>query len=109
MSSILSAISGHFSRSLMMGAALPAALFIILCLIFVVPLLPADWLLLSRLEVLDTEWRIVAISLLVLVLSGALYNLNVTLTRFFEGYPWKDSWLGRQRVRTYQARFDAAK
>jgi uncharacterized repeat protein (TIGR01451 family) len=93
----------------MMGAALPAALFIILCLIFVVPLLPADWLLLSRLEVLDTEWRIVAISLLVLVLSGALYNLNVTLTRFFEGYPWKDSWLGRQRVRTYQARFDAAK
>lgn len=108
MSSILSAISGHFSKSLILGTVLPVAVFVILSLIFVAPLLPVDWLFLKPLEVLDTQWKVIAISFLVLVLSGVLYNLNVTLTRLFEGYPWKDSLLGKLRTCRYQAEFDAA-
>jgi hypothetical protein len=36
-------------------------------------------------------------------LTGLLYSFNVPIIRLFEGYPWKNSWVGGWGVRRYVA------
>jgi hypothetical protein len=108
MTSILSTISGYFSKSLILGAFLPVVIFVIFSWLFLVPLLPSDWPLFQPLAGLDKEWKIVAVSFITIVLSGLIYNLNIPILRVYEGYPWKNSWVGRWRTRHYIARYDEA-
>jgi uncharacterized repeat protein (TIGR01451 family) len=105
---ILSAISGQFGKSLILGTLLPAAIFVILGLIFVGPLFPIDLPLLESLEAPETQSRLLAVTFLTIVLSCLLTNLNIPIIRLYEGYPWKDSWIGQRCIRHYQAQFDAA-
>lgn len=105
MTSILSSISGYFSKSLMLGAFLPTVIHIVLGLFFVGPLLPEAPDVLKPLETLDTEWKVVAVSFITIVLSGLLYNLNVPVIRIYEGYPWRESRIGRARLGRYQSEF----
>jgi hypothetical protein len=105
MTGILSAISGQFSKSLILGAFLPTIIFVTLSMIFLIPLFPTDWPVLAPLVALDAQWKIIVLTLITVTLSGVLYNLNVPLIRLYEGYPWKDSWLGKWRTRHYEARF----
>jgi uncharacterized repeat protein (TIGR01451 family) len=107
MTDILSTISGQFSKSLILGAFLPAAIFVVLGVIFVVPLFPVDSPLLTSLQVLDTQSKLLTILFLTIVLSCLLHNLNIPIIRLYEGYPWKDSWIGQRCTRRYQAKFDA--
>lgn len=109
MTSILSAISGHFSKSLILGTFLPVVVFVILGLVFVAPLLPPDLAALGRLRAIDNldAGKLVAITLAAVVLSGLLYNLNIPIMRLYEGYPWAGSLLGRRLTRRQQATFDA--
>jgi uncharacterized repeat protein (TIGR01451 family) len=108
MTNILSAISGQFSKSLLLGTFLPVVVFVILGLLFVAPLVPTDWPLLSPLAALDPQWKLIVILFTMIVLSGLLYNLNIPLIRFYEGYPWQAAWIGVWRKAHYQAKFDAA-
>ena len=108
MTSILSGISGQFSKSLLLGAFFPAVVFVILGMIFLVPLFPAEWPLLKPLESLGTEWVVVFLLFLTLVLSGLLYNLNIPIIRLYEGYPWVNSWVGVWFTRSQTTRFEAA-
>lgn len=109
MSGILSSISGYFSKSLILGSFLPVVLFIVLSAIFLVPMLPSDLPFLSSLASIDKEWKVVAVSFIAIVLSGLLYNLNIPILRAYEGYPWRDSWIGRKLTRRHAARFEAAR
>lgn len=109
MNNILSGISGYFSKSLILGTFLPVVMFVILSWLFAVPLLPpTDWPMLKLLEALDTEWKVLAISFLTIVLTGLSYNINIPLIRIYEGYAWKDLWVGRQRTKKYQRLFRVA-
>lgn len=87
-------ISGSFSRVLMLGTLFPVTVFALLFYLIVVPFLPADLALLQILGTLDTAWTTALVSLLLLVVSGILYNLNVPITRLYEGYSWRDSQIG---------------
>ncbi|HEX8209865.1 MAG TPA: hypothetical protein VF584_06725 [Longimicrobium sp.] len=87
-------ISGSFSRVLMLGTLFPVTVFALLFYRIVVPFLPADLALFQILGTLDTAWTTALISLLLLLISGILYNLNIPIIRLYEGYPWQDSWLG---------------
>jgi hypothetical protein len=107
MISILSTISGQFAKSLILGAFFPAVVFVILALILAVPLFPSDGALLKPLETIDTQWRLITIFFTIIVLSGLLYNLNIPIIRFYEGYLWQNSWIGRRRTGHYQAQFRA--
>jgi len=78
-----------------LGTFLPVVLFVTLSLIFVVPLFPSDWPLFKPIIALETEGKVIAISFITIVLTGLLYNLNIPILRFYEGYPWKESWIGR--------------
>lgn len=108
MTSILSSIPGHFGKSLILGALLPTTIFIVLTLIFVVPIYVDGLAFFEPLQVIQPEWQALAVLFLTVVLTGLLHNLNVPIIRLYEGYPWKDSLLGRWRTRRYQKEFDAA-
>src|SRR5215210_7237676 len=73
---------------------MPALLFVILGTAFVVPLFPADWPLLIPLEALGTEWKIIVIGFVAILLTGLLYNLNGTIIRLYRGLSWKDYLFG---------------
>src|SRR4051812_5929065 len=105
MSSILSSISGQFNRSWILGTFFPVALFVIVNWIFVLPSLPIQALTFKPLEGLDQQWQVVALGLLIIVLTGILYNLNVPLTRLYEGYTWMKSIPGKRRLNRYQAKY----
>ena len=108
MTSILSSISGYFSKSLILGTVLPVAIFIVFATLFLAPLLPSDLAVFAFLEGIDKQWRVLAVSFVAVVASGLIYNLNIPILRVYEGYPWKDSWLGKRLTRRHQAKFDTA-
>ena len=104
MTNILSSISGYFSRSLILGTFLPVTIFVVLSLLFLVPILPAGITLSVLLEGLDTG-KIVGITFVIIVLSGLLFNMNIPILRLYEGYPWSNSgigaWLRGRHVRRF--------
>jgi len=108
LTSILSSISGYFSKSLILGTFLPVAIFIVLALVLLVPYLPPDIVVSLPLERLGEEWKVIGGSFVAVVLSGLIYNLNIPILRLFEGYPWENSWIGSQLKKRHRARFDAA-
>lgn len=108
MTSILSTITGQFSKSLILGTLLPVVVFLILGMIFVIPLFPYDWRFLQRLVSLDTQ-TVVVFTFLAIVLSGLLYSFNTTIRNFYEGYPWRDTLVGQWRIRQYQKQLGDAR
>jgi hypothetical protein len=94
MSGLLSAISGQFTKSLILGALFPAALFVILWTGFVAPLLPPD-LTLPAVDPLGAESPTLTGVVAILLIGVLLYSLDVPLIQLYEGYPWRDSVLGR--------------
>ena len=110
MTSILTSISGQFGKPLILGIFFPTVLFVMLGTLFLLPLFPGDWTFFRSLQVLATEWQLAAVTLLAILLSGILYNLNNLIIRFYEGYPWQDLWLlGTWRMGHYQRQFEAAR
>ncbi|HXQ71002.1 MAG TPA: hypothetical protein VN844_10970 [Pyrinomonadaceae bacterium] len=107
MTSVLSSISGYFSKSLILGTFLPVVIFIVLALLLLVPYLPPSFSVSMPLD-LGQEWRIISISFVAIVMSGLIYNLNIPILRLYEGYPWQDSWIGLQLKTIHRNRFDAA-
>lgn len=91
-----------------MGTFFPVTVFVLLGLLLLGPHVPADLVLYEVVQDLTPEWQVVALSFATIVLTGLLYNLNIPLIRLYEGYPWRDSWLGEKRTGMHKSRFDAA-
>lgn len=108
MTSIISVISGQFSKSLILGTLLPVMVFSILGAVVLKPLLPNEWHRLLAVNLTETQW-VLGFSFLVLLLTGLLYNLNIPLIRLYEGYSWEKSLLGRLLADRHKARLKAAK
>jgi hypothetical protein len=106
--SILSSISGYFSKSLILGTFLPVVIFIVFSILFLVPLLPSDLSLILRFQAIDKEWKVLVISFVTIVITGLIYNLNIPILRLYEGYPWRYSWIGKWKTRRHVERFEAA-
>lgn len=98
MTSILSLISGSFGRALVLGTLFPVTVASLLALLFVVPFMPAEIAVLAPLAALDPTWKTVLVTLLIILLTGLLYNLNPSLIRLYEGYPWQHSRLGKRAI-----------
>jgi len=108
MTNVLSSISGQFSKALILGTFMPTVLFVLLVRLLVGPLIPFNIALFNPLETLDPQWRALALLFIMIILTGLLYNLNRSIIRFYEGYPWQQSWFGKWRTRHYQAQLEAA-
>ncbi|MFL5386002.1 MAG: hypothetical protein ACJ8GN_26085 [Longimicrobiaceae bacterium] len=106
MSALLSAISGQFTRALIFGALFPAAIFVLLWMLFVSPLLPPG-LAIPAPHLLGKEWDALSVTFVTLVVTGLLYVLDIPLMQLYEGYPWQKSMLGRWRTRVQVERMRA--
>ena len=106
MSSILSAISGQFNKSVILSTFMPVVLFIILGIFFLLPYVPADPQVFQQPADLDAR-AVIVITFVAVVLTGLLYNLNVPIIRFFEGYTWEHSWFGKRRKTRYRKELDS--
>lgn len=106
MNNILSAISGQFSKSLLLSTLLPVVVFVLLAWALVVPLIPHSVAWLGWIDRLDAQWKLAVLTLANLLLAAVLYNLNGQVIRFYEGYPWQDSWIGAWQKRRHGENFD---
>ena len=105
---LLGTISGQFSRSLVFASLLPAATLVIATIAFVLPLLPPAITSAPPVQELQSRWGALLVPGLTIFVAGLLHMLNTSLIRFYEGYPWLQSSIGRLRVRAQQALFDGA-
>jgi hypothetical protein len=106
MTSLLSAISGHFNRALIFGTLVPVVMFVSIGGWLLESWLPSDppWHVLAS---WGGEWQAAVAFLVVALLTGLLYNINVPLTRMYEGYSWEDTPFGRYKKRRYRDEYDA--
>src|SRR5690348_16149341 len=102
MSTLLTTISGQFGKAWILGSFFPAAIFTILAFLFVMPLFPFDWPSIKPLQSLDAQGSLILLLFTVTIKSGLLYFLNTPLIRFYEGYPWQHTGIGRWRKRHYE-------
>lgn len=109
MLNLLSTVSGYFSRSLILGAFLPMIIFVLCFILFAYPLFPAGFNPFLQLSLLETEWKFLSVSLVIVIFSGLLYNLNNPLIRHYEGYPWKDTCFGKFLTNKKKEKFKTLK
>jgi hypothetical protein len=108
-SSLLSAISGKFSSAVILGTFFPVTVFVFLARVLWVPLLPPGFRpsILVPLAGLDEKWELFVLTLVTIVFSGLLYNLNTPVLRIYEGYPWKETLFGRWKTGRYRKKLRA--
>jgi hypothetical protein len=97
MTSLLTSISGQFGKTVFLGTLFPVLIVAILNGVLTIPLFsfgPAFQTQLKDVAIGEDKWGAVFLVFVVLVLTGFLYNLNIPIIRLYEGYPWKESWLG---------------
>ncbi len=104
--SLLSMISGQYAKSLILGSFFPSLVFIVLNMFFVSPLIPTGWTPPHWLTALDSQWPVLVVTFVIIVLSGLLYQFNIPIIRLYEGYPWKESCIGIWRKKRYQKLFE---
>jgi len=75
----------------------------------VLPLYPRGLEVFRPLETLDAGWKVLAFSFCAILLTGVLFNMNTLVFRLFEGYPWRDSIIGRWFTKRESARYCKAK
>jgi hypothetical protein len=109
MTSLLSTISGQFTRNLILGYFLPVVVFVALGMIFVVPIFPADWPLLRPFLGFGVESKVIGLTLVSIVTTGVLFNLNIPLLRLYEGYPWRNSVIGKAMTLRKRKQFAMAR
>lgn len=112
MNTLLSSISGKFGQTVMLGTLFPVLIVCILNEVLVAPILPVGPAIqdqLRRIAIGEDKWAAVALLFIVLVITGVLYNLNIPIIRIYEGYPWKDSYIGATFSKRKKQRFNQAK
>jgi len=109
MTSLLSALSGGFSKSLLLSTLLPVVVFVLLALVLVLPHVPGTVAFVQWAQGLDLESKLGLVTPAVVLLTAVLYHLNKPILRVYEGYPWSDSWMGRWRTRVHRRAMHEAK
>lgn len=109
MSGFLSSVSGQFSKSLIIGALFPVVIFLFLFTAFVEPFYPTPWNqwgFLQPIATLETEWRVLTLTIAVLSLSMVLFAFNTAIVRLYEGYPWMNSAAGKWGKQRHEREWD---
>lgn len=103
---MFSAVSGQFTKGLVLGTLLPVLLFLTAAVPLLLLYSGGDVAELGSLELLGEKTTL--LSIVVIAVTGLLYNLNTPLIRFYEGYPWKETRVGRWRVDRHRGRLEEA-
>ena len=98
----VSAISGHFTKSFVLGTLLPTLVHVMFFAAVVLPIVPGVSLPGGQVNSFEALAAIVPVTIAVLIVSGILFNLNIPIIRLYEGYPWASSWIGQLRTAHYR-------
>ncbi|MCD0160535.1 hypothetical protein IHN63_04360 [Deinococcus sp. 6YEL10] len=104
MQALFGSFSAQFGKQLILGTLLPVSVFLALWIVIMEPMVPERFSLLRHLTFPSDTWQVGAFAFLSVVIASVLYNVNYTLVRFMEGYPWRGSLYGHWRQRIYIAR-----
>lgn len=107
MTSLISSLSGQFSKAVLLSMLLPATVFVLLALALVWPAIPESVPLVQWAGSLEAEWKLATITLAIVLVTALLSNLNGLIIRFYEGYPWCDSWLGGWKAKRHRRRLES--
>jgi hypothetical protein len=103
MTSFLSSLSTQFAKNILIGTLFPVMLFVIALTAVVLPLANATpRVIFGIILPWEQASSAPAVIVFILVVTVVLFALNVPLIRLYEGYPWKDSWLGRACTRHHR-------
>lgn len=105
-SSSLSSIFSLFGSAFQLSALFPAIIFALANYLVILPHFDG-YHFVARLRALDDNWQTVLILGLVGILGYTLTALNVPLIRFFEGYPFQNSIIGKLLRRVQQHQHDS--
>ncbi|WP_412030485.1 hypothetical protein [Deinococcus yunweiensis] len=104
MQALFGSFSAQFGKQLILGTLLPVAIVLALWIVVMEPMIPEHLSLLRQLTFPSDTWQVGAFAFLSVVIATVLYNVNYTLVRFLEGYPWRGSLYGHWRRGIYVAR-----
>lgn len=94
MGSFFATVSGTFTKPVIIGMLFPTLLFLVFLSLFVAPMVPWELQILTRIAALDGEWKLAAFTLAAVVIVVFLYTLNITILRWYQGYPWRNGLIG---------------
>jgi len=106
MGDFFSKISSQFTGAVVLSAFFPLILFMVAFTQIVLPMTSTGQEFTKAVQ--DPQyWQsnpfvTLVFTVLLLGLSVVLYNLNTPIVRLYEGYPWKDSWIGQRRRRRHE-------
>jgi hypothetical protein len=96
MNEFLTKISGQVSGAMIIGTLFPVLLFLTILVLVVLPVTPYGHQYVDLLNPQNWKGIYAVVATLVILLSTVvLYQLNNPLIRLYEGYPWKNSLIGR--------------
>ena len=99
MTELFSRVSENFTKALLIGAFFPVLLFLTAVVLVLLPMTPYGGEFTAAVKTAkaweDSPLVVLEITIVVLVLSVVLSSMNIPIVRLYEGYPWKDSWIGR--------------
>ncbi len=102
---VITSISQQFGRSLVLGALLPMSVFLALAALALGLLFPPQAGLLAAVAGIALDrWLLLVV--LTIGLAGLLHNLNGPIIRFFEGYPWRNTFWGKRRTAHYRRQLE---
>jgi len=107
MSSLFSAISGALTKPIILGALLPATVFMLIAYLWLFPMIPVDAQALARFADIDVGWKLASLGALSVSIAALLHLFNTAIIRFYEGYPWKNGPMGMAKAARYEARLKA--
>jgi hypothetical protein len=112
MNEFFTKISGQIVGAMILSAFFPTVLFVAALALVVLPGAPFGHELVQAVKS-ATAWQqdataALKITFLILVLSVMLYYLNTPIVRMYEGYPWKDSWIGWLFLKWQKHKFQRA-
>jgi hypothetical protein len=109
MSDFFAKISGQFTGALLLSALFPVLLFLTAFALVVLPMTPYGGLaraLEDAKYLAEHPGAALLVSVFILAASVVLFNLNIPIVRLYEGYPWKDSLIGRAMTALQRRRFE---
>src|SRR5690348_14623492 len=112
MTDFLSKLSGQIIGPMILGTLFPVLLFFTAASLMVLPIAPFGHEfteLVKNPYHWDNDGKVALLAtFIILVTTVVLAQLNNALIRLYEGYPWKDSWIGRKKIGKKRQQFDLA-
>jgi hypothetical protein len=95
-----------------MSAFFPVLLFLTALILVVLPITPYGQEFVTAVKDpkiwQNTPFVALTVTIVVMVLSVMLYNMNTQIVRLYEGYPWKDAWIAKPFLRRRKRQFSEA-